>query len=56
MLINNKIYCPIYWEINFDKDKLCNHFISDRIIAIPIDQRYNINDMKYIIKLINLFQ
>jgi len=53
ILIKNKIYCPIYWPLNFDKDKECNHYITNHILCIPIDQRYNIENMKYIANIIN---
>ena len=45
-LRSNKIYCPIFWpelESNY------------RIIGLPIDDRYNLDDMKRIIKIISLF-
>jgi len=52
-LIKNKIYCPMYWNMDFDKHNLCNKFLYDNILYIPIDQRYNIDDMKYIACKIN---
>lgn len=48
-----KIYCPIYWSLNFDKENKCNHYISNHILCIPIDQRYNKKNMDYIINIIN---
>ena len=53
-LIDKKIYCPVYWPLNFDKNE-CNHYITDRILSIPIDQRYNETDMSYIADCINSF-
>lgn len=52
-LSKNKIYCPIYWPLYFDKDKECNHYITNHILCIPIDQRYNIENMKHIVKILN---
>ena len=45
ILIKNKIYCPILWPLHFDKNNNCNKYITDHILCIPIDQRYNIKDM-----------
>lgn len=52
-LIKNSIYCPIHWPQNFEALNLCNTFISDRILSIPIDHRYNELDMIYIGNTIN---
>jgi hypothetical protein len=51
--IKNNIFCPVYWPLDFDKDYKCNHNITDNILCIPIDQRYNINHLKYIENVIN---
>jgi len=51
--IKNKLYFPIYWPLDFDKEHECNHYISNHILCIPIDQRYNKSHMNYIIDLIN---
>ena len=53
ILIKNKIYCPIYWPLSFDKNNKCNNYIAEHILCIPIDQRYNLNDMSNILKIIN---
>lgn len=53
-LISYKIYCPIYWPLDFNANK-CNNYITDRILCIPIDQRYNKNNMDYIAEKINNF-
>ena len=52
-LIRNKIYCTVLWPLYFDKQELCNSYISDRILCIPIDQRYNLTHMKYITTILN---
>ena len=51
--INHNIYCPIYWTLNFDKYNKCNTNISSHILCVPIDQRYNIHDLKKICEYIN---
>lgn len=53
--IDNKIYCPIYWPLDFDKDNKCNISINETILSIPIDQRYTIIHMKYIINVIKSY-
>lgn len=53
VLIKHKIYCPIYWDNSFNKK--CNSKLSENILFIPIDQRYNISHMKHICKIINDF-
>ena len=52
-LIKNNIYPVVYWPLNFDKKNYCNIYICERILAIPIDERYNTNDMKKICDIIN---
>ena len=54
-LISKNIYCPVYWPLNFDKNNKCNHFINKRLLMVPIDQRYNKDNMKYIIDCIKSF-
>lgn len=52
-LASKKIYCPVIWpmskhpisKINDDTEYVYNH-----ILCIPCDQRYDINDMKRIVK------
>ncbi len=51
-LIKNKIYVATYW--NEIKQKITSekfeYYLTEKMIPIPIDQRYNIEDMKFIIK------
>jgi hypothetical protein len=44
-LINRNIYCCIHWQNQYSK-------IHETILSIPIDQRYNIDDMKRIVETI----
>ena len=53
-LIKNKIYIPILWPNVLDsnsKDSL-EYKYSNEILPIPIDQRYNVDDMKLIVNII----
>lgn len=52
-LIENAIFCPIYCPLKFDKTNTTNQYITDHILCIPIDQRYNITNMEYIVKKIH---
>lgn len=57
-LIENDIYTPIHWELPDEISKSgfeLSHHISNNILTIPCDQRYNIQDMKRIIKTLNQF-
>ena len=49
LLRRNDIYCPIFWRI---KNKLPNNsfskFCSEKMISLPIDQRYSIKKIRYI--------
>jgi hypothetical protein len=55
-LIKNNIFCPIHWP---KLDSIDSHFavhqLLDNILSIPIDQRYDINDMTRIIETITDF-
>jgi hypothetical protein len=52
-LIENHIYCPKYWENILEwipiKDCLEEKLVNN-MIHFPIDQRYNLNDMEYLVK------
>lgn len=51
-LIQNRIYCATYWpnvQLWCDNSKNA-YWLTEEIIAIPIDQRYNTIDMNNIIK------
>lgn len=51
-LIQEKIYVPIFWSNIFEE---CNkssieYQYAQNIIPLPIDQRYNLEDMKIIVR------
>jgi len=51
-LIDSKIYCSVHWELpcEIDNDEFAVSWeISRRILMIPIDQRYGIGEMNYIL-------
>lgn len=51
-LINKKIYCATYWPNVFEwcNEETNSYVLAEEIIALPIDQRYSINDMKKILE------
>lgn len=56
-LINNKIYCPVYWPNVMEwceKPDLEYHFARN-LVHLPIDQRYGTKEMRIIANLIKSF-
>jgi hypothetical protein len=54
ILNNNNIYCPILWPLNsYDLSNFSHSkSLSENTLAIPIDHRFSIRDMKYILKVL----
>lgn len=55
-LIQNKIYVPHLWKNTLEtaKEKSFEHYLTDKLFALPIDQRYSLNDMQFILNTIGL--
>jgi len=53
-LINNNIYCPVHWPLS-NLHNIKNKSIYENGLSLVCDQRYNVDDMKRIITLINEF-
>jgi hypothetical protein len=53
-LQNEKIYIPTLWPNVLDicESDTLEYRLSEDILPIPVDQRYGINDMKYIVEVI----
>ena len=51
-LIERKIYIPCLWpEVLDDADKDSTAYkLADNILPLPCDQRYNVDDMKYMLE------
>lgn len=50
------IYCPVHWDIlNEDWSKKYNEsrYVSSKILTLPIDQRYDLDDMNRLMCIIN---
>lgn len=57
LLAQDAIYAPVLWPVE-DKRVLINDevkYIYDHLLAIPCDQRYETNDMKRVIAIINSY-
>lgn len=50
-LINNKVFVATYWP-NINDDNSYEAYLKQRLLPLPIDQRYNEEDMKRIIEII----
>lgn len=53
-LINKRIYCPVHWALppSAQPEDVA---LSGKILSIPIDQRYGLQDMKYVLSCIDDF-
>lgn len=54
-LIENKIYCPTYWPnvIESCESSSLEYQMANEIVFLPIDQRYSVKEMQYMLNLIN---
>ena len=56
-LVNNAIYAPVVWPKDDKQPKQCEGAENayNHLLCIPIDQRYGVDDMERIVKVINDF-
>ena len=58
-LISKSIYCPIHWSIP-RQINISNYLLSKKIynsiLSIPCDQRYDVEDMRRIVDVINIYK
>jgi dTDP-4-amino-4,6-dideoxygalactose transaminase len=52
-LKKQNIFCPVHWKLRYNNKYPLSSDMSFRILSIPIDQRYKLNDMKIIANTIN---
>jgi hypothetical protein len=54
ILSKNKIYVTTYWDnvFNWVEKNTWEYNLADNLVSLPIDQRYEIDDMKRIVKVI----
>jgi len=57
LLIENSIYCPVHWQLTANHKTLTDDelLLYKNELSIVCDQRYRINDMKKIVKLITKY-
>ncbi len=57
-LMLKSIYCPIHWDIRESRIPILfkdAYYLSERILTLPIDQRYNIEDMNRLVDTLCLY-
>ena len=56
-LINNKVYCAVHWPKDeyFPSARQTALLNAQTLISLPIDQRYGVDDMDYLLKTISSF-
>ena len=56
-MVNNAIYAPVVWPKDDNQPTQCEGAENayNHLLCIPIDQRYGVDDMKRIVKVINDF-
>jgi dTDP-4-amino-4,6-dideoxygalactose transaminase len=56
-LVDNAIYAPIVWPKDEQQPIQCEgaEYLYNHLLCIPIDQRYNQDDMRRIAKVIDNF-
>lgn len=58
LLAQHGIYAPVIWPVEDGKVLVSEdvRFIYDHILAIPCDQRYDVEDMRRVVEVMNEFQ
>ncbi|MGV9002164.1 MAG: hypothetical protein ACOH18_04415 [Candidatus Saccharimonadaceae bacterium] len=53
-LIANKVFTALYWPnvLEWCKEDELEHYLSQNLLPLPIDQRYSAQDMEYIVKIL----
>ncbi len=56
-LVSKKIYVPHWWKdvLSRVESNSFEHYLSTYLLALPIDQRYDLEDMDYIVGHIKAF-
>lgn len=57
-LMEHKIYCALHWPMETEEQKKIdvNRNIEKHMISLPIDQRYEEDAIRYMIKIVNKFK
>lgn len=53
-LIEKKVFTPTYWPnvLEWTRDDMIEHKLARDVVHLPIDHRYDLNDMAYILEII----
>lgn len=54
-LINHSIFVPVLWPNLLENKETIDYHLANEILPIPCDQRYSIDEMNYIVNLIEKF-
>jgi dTDP-4-amino-4,6-dideoxygalactose transaminase len=56
-LIDKKVFVAKYWQnvLSWVSINSMEYLLAEKLMPLPIDQRYEEDEMKYIVSLINLF-
>lgn len=54
-LWEKKIYVPLFWDMVFElcEKKELEYDMAENMLPIPVDQRYQIEDMEYVVNVIS---
>ena len=57
-LISKKIYVPTLWPNVLDEcpKESFEYYLADNLVLLPIDQRYSLDDMEYMLEQIDEIQ
>ena len=58
ILIKNKIFIATYWPnvLEWCEETDIEYYLTQNIISLPIDQRYDLNDMSRIVSIIQKYK
>jgi hypothetical protein len=53
-LAQRGVYAPVLWPISDEARRVCevSAYVSDRMLSLPIDQRYNYDDIEDIASIV----
>lgn len=54
-LLAERIFVPTYWPnvLDWTDEGMFEHYLTTNLIALPVDHRYNLSDMKHILHVLN---
>lgn len=57
-LIENRVYCAVHWPLDSSPlyDNIRSRQLSERILSLPIDQRYGVNEISYLASVLKNYE